>query len=268
MDTNRFDALATRLARRHSRRGASILGLLGVSGLAATRFVEAGKRKKKKKKNKKKNKTCASCPPCQQCQQGACVAMADQTPCGGGNLCDAGACRAPRCGDPGIDCLVFISSQTYTGNLGGLAGADARCQSLASAAGIPGWFMAWLSDNSASPATRFPTRSSSPYRLLNGAKIADNWADLTDGTLAEWIYVPDTGSQGKPGPGDLTWTGTLANGLPSGLHCNNWTSASADASGTVGYQRHGLATDGSWSNWPSQVTTCGAARRLYCFQQA
>jgi hypothetical protein len=196
------------------------------------------------------------------------VAVADQTPCGGGNLCDAGACRAPRCGDPGVDCLVFISSQSYTGNLGGLAGADAKCQGLANAAGIEGTFMAWLSDSTASPSTRFPTKSASPYKLLNGVKIADNWADLTDGTLDEWIYVEDTGDHGKPGPGNQTWTGTRSTGLASGAHCNNWTSESSAVTGTVGYQRHALDEDGSWSNWPSQMTTCGADRLLYCFQQA
>ena len=43
--------------------------------------------------------------------------------------------------------------------------------------------MAWLSDSTASPSTRF-TRSSVPYVLPDGTTVvANNWADLTHGTL-------------------------------------------------------------------------------------
>jgi hypothetical protein len=288
VDSDQFDALAERLsAHLTRRRSLGVLGLLGLAG-AVSRDDASGKRKKKKKKGKggkKKPKpttpqppttqppttqppTCGSCGACRECQQGACVAVADGTSCGAGNVCDSGACRALRCGDPGQDCTVFISSESYTGNLGGLAGADAKCQALADAAGIPGTYMAWLSDGAASPSTRFPTKSSSPYKLLNGVKIADNWADLTDGTLDALIYVPDTGSGGLSGPGNQTWTGTHANGQPAGVHCNNWTSESNAVTGTVGYHRHALDADGSWSNWQSHDTGCSADRLLYCFQQA
>jgi cysteine-rich repeat protein len=42
---------------------------------------------------------------------------------------------------------VFVSSQMYDGNLGGLAGADAKCQALADAANLTGTYMAWISTN-------------------------------------------------------------------------------------------------------------------------
>jgi hypothetical protein len=79
---------------------------------------------------------------------------------------------------------VFVSSQNGNGNMGGLAGADATCQSEADAAQLTGTFKAWLSDSTASPATRF-THNPGWYvnygdypGYQNGAKIADNWADL------------------------------------------------------------------------------------------
>jgi hypothetical protein len=241
--------------------------IVGAAGLLALDPLTGEvRRKKKKKKKKRKPPACSSCPSCQQCQEGTCVAVANGIACGAGNICDGGACRALRCGDPGIDCLVFISSTRHTGNLGGLAGADTICQNLANAAGIPGQFMAWLSDSSASPSTRFPTKSSSPYKLLNGGKIADNWADLTDGTLDAFISVPDTGDEGGSGPGDYSWTATLGNGLATGEHCNNWTSASSGATGTAGYQRRALEAGGKWTVYTQ--ATCQTNLHLYCVQQA
>ena len=53
---------------------------------------------------------------------------------------------------------VFVSSQNYTGALGGISGADAICQNCASAAGLTGTFKAWLSTYwNAGPATPIPT---------------------------------------------------------------------------------------------------------------
>jgi cysteine-rich repeat protein len=80
--------------------------------------------------------------------------------------------------------IVFVTSEIYTGNLGGLAGADAKCQSLADAAGLPGNYMAWLSTGASSPSTRF-TQSPNPYVLVNGTKVADVVGPL-DGDCQGW----------------------------------------------------------------------------------
>jgi hypothetical protein len=161
---------------------------------------------------------------------------------------------------------VFISSETYTGNLGGLAGADAKCQALADAEGIPGTYMAWLSDSTASPATRFPTKSSSPYKLLNGDKLANNWADLTDGQLETLFTVTDAGPEPPSGPGQHTWTATLQTGQKSGSHCNNWTTAATEVSGFTGYHRHATQPTGRWTAYDDRP--CNAELHLYCVQQA
>lgn len=60
---------------------------------------------------------------------------------------------------------VFVTSQTYTGNLGGLAGADAQCNLLAKAAGLEGSYLAWLSDATESPSTRFNAYEYNTYVL-------------------------------------------------------------------------------------------------------
>jgi hypothetical protein len=73
--------------------------------------------------------------------------------------------------------IVFATSQGFTGNLGGLAGADAICQAEANAAGLPGTYKAFLSDNNTSAADRL-NQSSLPYELVNGTPIAADWADI------------------------------------------------------------------------------------------
>jgi len=64
----------------------------------------------------------------------------------------------------------------------------------AMAASLPGTYKAWVSTNQANgtPATRF-TQSATPYVLVNGTKIANNWADLIDGTLLAPINRTETG---------------------------------------------------------------------------
>ena len=69
---------------------------------------------------------------------------------------------------------VFITSAKFKGNLGGLAGADDKCQAEADgpASIVPsGTYLAWLSDGTDSPDTRF-TKSSHPYMLPDGTKLA------------------------------------------------------------------------------------------------
>lgn len=69
--------------------------------------------------------------------------------CGGGGGGDSSNQSSPN--------VIFVTSVTGDGNLGGwpdagvntgLAAADAICQARASAAGLPGTFVAWLSDSS------------------------------------------------------------------------------------------------------------------------
>jgi hypothetical protein len=165
----------------------------------------------------------------------------------------------PACGTGG-QCRVFLSSVLYPGDLGGLTGADAKCQGLAGAAGLPGTYKAWLSDSTSSVISRF-VPSSGPYQLVNGITIAANWADLKDGLLAAPINVTETG--GGPGGSTTAWTHTAFDGSPAlgDAHCQDWGSTVAP-SGTAG---NVTATDPTWALFNS--TTCNTPLHLYCFQQ-
>jgi cysteine-rich repeat protein len=162
--------------------------------------------------------------------------------------------------------FAFVTSSLYTGNMGGIAGADAECNMRAQAAGLPGTYMAWLSDNQVTPASRF-VQSSVPYLKTNGAKIADNWADLIDSTLDSPL---DTTEQGTPSPDGgnscnasvrQVFTGTFSNGLVATNTCSNWTSEAGQAN-------IGQTTSATfrWSNCGS-TGSCAAASAIYCFQQ-
>lgn len=154
---------------------------------------------------------------------------------------------------------VFISSATYNGNLGGLSGADAKCQALADAVPLGGTYKAWLSDGTTSAASRI-TQSSSGYRLVNGTKIADDWADLTDGTIDAVLNVTQTGATvGMV----YVWTNTsTAGGIQDTNHCTNWTSSSMGLSGNLGST---VWYDYTWTN--VGPNSCNTSNRLFCFEQ-
>ncbi len=171
--------------------------------------------------------------------------------------------------------VVFVTSALYQGGaLGGLDGADAACGELAEAAGLTGTFKAWLSSGTTSAADRL-AHSTHPYTLVDGTRIADDWADLIDGVLRHPINVDETGtpltapadpmSQGK------VWTDTVSNGqpytdifqdqFPGHYHCDDWTDL--DGIGVVGDPR--FATD-LWS-YGGLALSCASTAALYCFEQ-
>ena len=129
------------------------------------------------------------------------------------------------------------------------------------AAGRTGTYKAWLSDNTGSPSSRF-TRSAAPYVRLDGAVLANNWADLTDGTIQVNFNITETGAT----QGSTTWpfTNTNTNGTleSGGYSCSNWTATSGPTSfGCNNY------TDRFWTFCWSGSNHCGGNYTLYCFEQ-
>jgi len=166
---------------------------------------------------------------------------------------------------------VFVTSQLVTGNaLGGLAGADALCQSLADAAALGGTYMAWLSDDYESPSTRF-TRSTGPYVHVNGRVVAENWDDLVDGSLATAIFLTEE-ARYRPetdpfcsGLGAYAYTGTNAAGEAEPPNCRNWGSGGPWVGAVLGL----VNSPYQWSAqcWSSSSETCDGLALLYCFEQ-
>ena len=159
--------------------------------------------------------------------------------------------------------IVFVTSEKYTGNLGGLAGADAICNGLAQNAGLPGEYMAWLSTADVSPITRFTTHHRYPYVRVDGEVIALNWADLinTETPLANPINIEE---HGLPVGGAAVWTATLPDGSATpGTMCRDWTNDDDYIlMAIVGLTD---AVDHEWTQDGSNL--CPEAMRLYCFEQ-
>ncbi|MBI2021483.1 DUF1554 domain-containing protein [Candidatus Daviesbacteria bacterium] len=166
---------------------------------------------------------------------------------------------------------VFVTSNNYTGNLGGVAGADAKCQESAQAANLKGVWRAWISDSSTtSPSSRFD-KDDGPYVLIDGTKIADSWLDLTDGSLFNPINITELntlktlptipGSEGK-----YVWTNTSTSGgvysTDTQQNCNNWSSAGEFIGGAGGHYN-------DRTNWTTGTgATCVVPEALYCFEHA
>lgn len=177
----------------------------------------------------------------------------------------------------------FITSRTGSGNLSGLAGADATCQRLAAAVGMGDkkW-VAYLSTTAAAgqPAVNARDRiGKGPWYNFKGEKIADDVQGLHDTkqmgvTKATGLTEDGKGVNGRgdtPNQHDIL-TGSTAEGRP-GTTCANWTSeAETGATASVGH--HDLVGGGSnlW-NFAHESRGCsaaalvmsGGAGRFYCF---
>ncbi len=158
---------------------------------------------------------------------------------------------------------IFITSTRYTGNLGGLAGADAKCQARATAASLTGEYKAWLSDSTDSPDTRF--NKTYAYADTLGQAIAGSWAALTDGFLQHNLEYDEFGN---PHSQDtiLVWTNTESGGDVAQtslvMTCNDWTDETISSSSINGH----MTQDGS--SWTAgQFYGCNNIGSLYCFEQ-
>src|SRR5918999_79306 len=135
----------------------------------------------------------------------------------------------------------FVTSTTsVTGNLGGLAGADATCQRLATAAGHDGTWRAYLSVERDPANGNQPTHArdrigTGPWYNANRVLIANSVAELHARPGDAELFVDERGLRingqwpGSPTPieHDIL-TGSTANGtLAAGLTCGDWTSDSA-----------------------------------------
>jgi hypothetical protein len=174
--------------------------------------------------------------------------------------------------------LVFVSSQRHAGDFGGVIGADSFCQNLASIAGLSGTFKAWLSESTyvSSPVGRF-IQSSIPYTLVDGTTIANDWSDLTDGSIQNPINIDEYGNASIA---SMVYSFTQIDGSPGlfgsstsscygdDCNCNNWTNPNGQGSPTPGSAvgQTGITTD-DWTDY-SFGNFCGpSGYPVYCFEQ-
>lgn len=162
---------------------------------------------------------------------------------------------------------VFVTSELFTGDLNGVAGADAACKEAADKVGLPGEFRAWLSSAESTPAQKF-VKSKVPYKDVMNKVVADDWVSLATGNLESGIYLTESGATATSGPHTcmpedivVVWSNTLAGGIlrSEDESCTSWT---GEGVGAVG--RLGVLT----SSWTSAcAVSCATMAPLYCFEQ-
>lgn len=154
--------------------------------------------------------------------------------------------------------LMFATSTTYTGNLGGLAGGDTACAQRAAAAGLAGTYVAYLSTSGVDAISRLA--GGRGWVRMDGRPFADTPADIAAGRILYPPRLDELGAEVVPSPSAISaMTGTLDNGMRDATStCSDWTA-------TSGFVRTGLTEGGTlwWSSGGSGG--CADAKRLYCF---
>jgi hypothetical protein len=157
--------------------------------------------------------------------------------------------------------VIFVTKASFTGNLGGVAGADQKCDTAAKSVSALSshTFKAWVSDPSSQARSRL-THSTDGYVLTDGTAVADNFDDLTDNSIGAAISLDENG-QLLAASSNTVWTGTKADGTSADLNCQSWTSDQLADSGQAGDST--LKTF-EWSE--TSTTSCNGKLHLYCVQ--
>jgi len=245
---------------------------------------------------------------------GACTSSCKTATCGDGlvgpgETCDGGdgctaTCVLSSCGngklDPGEECepaseddvecstictdarkIVFVTSEMYKGGeIGGVAGGDAKCQALADKAGLLGTFLSWLATSEEdAPSVRLNPQPLRLYVDVAGEHIADSWETL----YSQNTRAPLLTEKGSPASdSELTWpwmqpatTHLLAwasrsdgpgGAGPEYAHCNGWIDVNATASAMLLDPNKDIPYGGSfWVSWYG--AECSKAAPLLCIER-
>jgi hypothetical protein len=191
----------------------------------------------------------------------------------------------------------FVTGEAHSGNLGGLAGADAICLRLATnaAAGERAW-RAYLSTHGSPMQAAINARDrigNGPWHNAKGVLIAASLADLhgdiqRDSNLAyRETALTEKGElvNGRARPDGtsnehdmLTGSDSHGRAFSAGasrrhnLSCDNWTSDSDDGSAMIGHHDRVSSWNTSWNSSHSTAgcsleafSKTGGAGRFYCF---
>lgn len=178
------------------------------------------------------------------------------------------------------DMSFFVTSTNPGdgGDLGGLEGADAHCQSLAEAAGAGDkTWNAYLSTSEVDARDRI---GEGPWYNAAGEMIAEGIEDLHgDNNITPETALDESGESpnyiGGPEPLEHdVLTGTNEDGTAHELTCNGWTDGTSDGQAMLGHADR-MGRDPGVNSWnavhPSQgcdmdsLNATGGAGLYYCF---
>ena len=198
---------------------------------------------------------------------------------GGTNLCGNGVIDAneecddeEKCYNCLTDRLIFVTSLTRNGNMGGILNADLLCNQLVLNPNNP-WITpedfinqkremrAWLSDFTG-PIDRF-NLAKGRYVRVDNKVVVEKGIDLLDSNLINPINIDEKGQIVE----NYVWTNTSNEGVPySELNsCENWMTSSAFLNSTVGWSN---SVDSNWifSNSGVNPQLCAFDYHIYCVE--
>lgn len=167
---------------------------------------------------------------------------------------------------------LFVTSSLYRSTeLGGLAGADLRCQQVADSATRAGLadlggarWVAWLSDGSTDAIERLADLG--PWYLVDKqTRIFNNRAHvaLAPAMLRTGITQDERGNPiAITSANSLYWTGTAPGGRKAPGHCDSWRDPMYSEGGLTG------AIGEVGDRWTARLSSaCIGAHALLCFEQ-
>lgn len=193
--------------------------------------------------------------------------------------------QADTLGPVNASAMTFFLTSAGPGdgaNLGGLAGADAHCTSLAAAAGSTGkTWRAYLSTAGANGEHAKDRIGTGPWVNARGTTVATSVANLLDeeaNNLGKATSISESGAiiNGRgdsPNRHDIL-TGSNKDGTASGDTCSNWTTNERGSSATVGHHdrtgggqspTHWSTAHGSRGCSQANLRGSGGDGLFYCF---
>jgi hypothetical protein len=188
------------------------------------------------------------------------------------------------------DMSFFVTSQGSGrgADLGGLAGADRLCQSLATAAGSAKTWRAYLSTQpmGGQPGGNARDRiGTGPWKNASGVVVATSVADLhgPSNNLTKQTVLTEKGATLKGRGDDPNQHDVLTGSQPDGTFiagdvdstCGNWTKGGEGAAMVGHHDRMGLNDSAPAKSWNSShqsrgcsveaLKATGGDGRLYCF---
>ncbi|MDK1494414.1 hypothetical protein QN219_31190 [Sinorhizobium sp. 7-81] len=186
-----------------------------------------------------------------------------------GLACSVVAAHAPaHAQDTSMSFFVTSANPGKGGDLGGLAGADAYCNTLATPSGATGkTWKAYLSTDAENAKDRI---GNGPWYNAKGEKIADDVAslhsdknNLTKQTALNERGEVINGRGDTPNRHDIL-TGSNPDGTAAAETCGNWTMGGTEGAAIVGHSdRTGLDDSAAAKSWNSSHETRGG-----CTQEA
>ena len=175
----------------------------------------------------------------------------------GGSGGDGGGNGDATDGDTSRANVVFVTTQEVDGAFGGIQAADEICRREAADAGLPGTFVAFLSDSTTNAYERIG--GSRGWVLPDGRPVLDSVADPSTIPTFNPINRTASGARITVTTSGNTWTGTDKD-TTVGNTCLNWTST--PGSGTAGAIDDAHPTMIDFSS----ASACNAPHHLYCFE--